>query len=99
MVPGVDCHRIKMLMARAFAYADAHRAPAGGELQADSSNSPSRPALAFKDWCRAGLKKCLTGLTAPNLLRGPSRQPQTSQRPPGGIPTVKWCVSLYLRPD
>ncbi len=40
LVPGIGVSPDKMLLARLFAYADAHRAPPGGQLQAD----PGQPA-------------------------------------------------------
>ena len=40
LVPGIGVSPDKMLLGRLFAYADAHRAPAGGQLQAD----PGQPA-------------------------------------------------------
>ena len=76
MVPGVGLSPDKMLLARGFSYADAHRARLGVNYKQIPVNQPVAPVHSYS---RAGAMRTVNALDpvyAPNSYGGPAAQPQ-----------------------
>lgn len=77
MVPGIGLSPDKMLLARGFAYADAHRARLGVNYKQIPVNEPKTEVHSYS---RAGdmrVKNAVDPVYAPNSYGGPAADPQT----------------------
>lgn len=79
MVPGIGLSPDKMLLARGFAYADAHRARLGVNYKQIPVNKPQCPVNSYSKDGAGRTENVSDPVYAPNSYGGPSAQPQ-----PGG---------------
>ncbi len=75
MVPGTGLSPDKMLLARGFAYADAHRARLGVNYKQIPVNKPVCPVHAYTKDGAMRVEKAADPVYAPNSYGGPSAQP------------------------
>ena len=93
VVPGTGLSPDKMLLARGFSYADAHRARLGVNYQQIPVNRPKvAGAQLLEGRGDAGRQRDRPRLL-PQLGRGRARPPTPSPTPstPCGRPTARWC--------
>jgi catalase len=76
MVPGVGLSPDKMLMARGFSYADAHRARLGVNYKHIPVNSPQSPVHSYSKDGAGRTVKVADPVYAPNSYGGPAAQPE-----------------------
>ena len=76
MVPGVGLSPDKMLLARGFAYSDAHRARLGVNYKHIPVNSPQAPVHSYSKDGAGRTVNVADPVYAPNSYGGPSAQPQ-----------------------
>ncbi len=79
MVPGIGLSPDKMLLARGFAYADAHRARLGVNYKQIPVNKPRCPVHSYSKDGAMRVENASDPVYAPNSYGGPSAQPD-----PGG---------------
>jgi catalase len=79
MVPGVGLSPDKMLLARGFAYADAHRARLGVNYKQIPVNTPKSPVHSYSKDGAGRTVSVSDPVYAPNSYGGPAAQPD-----PGG---------------
>ena len=98
LVPGIGLSPDKMLLARGFSYADAHRARLGVNYKQIPVNSPKVPVHSYsKDGVDAHGQRHRSGLR-PQLLRRPEGRPVADRRTPGyGRATVTWSARSTRR--
>ncbi len=75
MVPGVGLSPDKMLLARGFSYADAHRARLGVNYKQIPVNKPVVPVHSYSKDGAMRVEKVSDPVYAPNSYGGPSAQP------------------------
>ncbi|MDF1727347.1 MAG: catalase [Sulfitobacter sp.] len=75
MVPGIGLSPDKMLLARGFSYADAHRARLGVNYKQIPVNKPQSPVHAYTKDGSLRTQKAEDPVYAPNSYGGPSAQP------------------------
>ncbi|MFC3612769.1 catalase [Lutimaribacter marinistellae] len=75
MVPGVGLSPDKMLMARGFSYADAHRARLGVNYKEIPVNSPKAPVHSYSKDGKGRIGNSVDPVYAPNSYGGPAAQP------------------------
>jgi catalase len=75
MVPGVGLSPDKMLLARGFSYADAHRARLGVNYKQIPVNKPVSPTHSYSKDGAGRTEKVSDPVYAPNSYGGPSAQP------------------------
>ncbi len=75
IVPGVGLSPDKMLLARGFAYADAHRARLGVNYKEIPVNSPQADVHSYSKDGAGRTKKVADPVYAPNSYGGPSAEP------------------------
>lgn len=74
MVPGVGLSPDKMLLARGFAYADAHRARLGVNYKQIPVNQPVAPVHSYSSAGAMRVQKATDPVYAPNSYGGPAAQ-------------------------
>ena len=91
-VAGTGLSPDKMLLARGFSYADAHRARLGVNYKQIPVNAPRRPSTATPRTARCGSTTSRTRCTrrTPTAARPRSRSARTTAAP--GTPTARWCA-------
>ncbi|MBE7218053.1 MAG: catalase [Caulobacteraceae bacterium] len=75
MVPGVGLSPDKMLLARGFSYADAHRARLGVNYKQIPVNKPVAPVNSYSQAGAMRVEKVSDPVYAPNSYGGPAAQP------------------------
>ncbi|WP_343345056.1 catalase [Sphingomicrobium sp. XHP0239] len=75
MVPGIGLSPDKMLLARGFSYADAHRARLGTNYKHIPVNAPIAPVNSYTRGGAMQIKKNEDPVYAPNSYGGPAAQP------------------------
>ena len=75
MVPGIGLSPDKMLLARGFSYADAHRARLGVNYKQIPVNKPQVPVHSYSKDGAGRTEKVSDPVYAPNSYGGPSAQP------------------------
>ena len=75
MVPGVGLSPDKMLLARGFSYADAHRARLGVNYKQIPVNKPQSPVNSYSKDGAMRVENVSDPVYAPNSYGGPSAQP------------------------
>lgn len=75
MVPGIGLSPDKMLLARGFSYADAHRARLGVNYKQIPVNKPVCPVHSYSKDGAMRVEKASDPVYAPNSYGGPSAQP------------------------
>lgn len=75
MVPGVGLSPDKMLLARGFSYADAHRARLGVNYKEIPVNKPQCPVFSYTKDGAGRTENVTDPVYAPNSYGGPSAQP------------------------
>ena len=75
MVPGVGLSPDKMLLARGFSYADAHRARLGVNYKQIPVNKPVSPVHSYSKDGAMRVEKVSDPVYAPNSYGGPAAQP------------------------
>ena len=75
LVPGIGLSPDKMLLARGFSYADAHRARLGCQLQADPGQSPHAPVHSYSKDGVVRTVNVTDPVYAPNSYGGPKADP------------------------
>ncbi|MFU1477593.1 catalase [Roseovarius sp. C7] len=78
MVPGIGLSPDKMLLARGFSYADAHRARLGVNYKQIPVNAPKCPVYSYSKDGAHRAQKAEDPVYAPNSYGGPSAQPETN---------------------
>jgi catalase len=78
MVPGVGLSPDKMLLARGFSYADAHRARLGVNYKQIPVNAPKTETHAYSKDGEMRTKHAVDPVYAPNSYGGPAAEPQSS---------------------
>ncbi|WP_338503567.1 catalase [Sphingomonas kaistensis] len=76
MVPGTGLSPDKMLLARGFAYADAHRHRLGVNYKQIPVNAPKSPVHSYSRGGAMRVQNALDPVYAPNSYGGPAAQPQ-----------------------
>ena len=76
MVPGIGLSPDKMLLARGFSYADAHRARLGTNYKQIPVNAPIAPVHSYSQGGHMRIDKQVDPVYAPNSYGGPHAQPQ-----------------------
>jgi catalase len=76
LVPGTGLSPDKMLLARGFSYADAHRARLGVNYKQIPVNSPKVPVHSYTKDGHMRVQNVTDPLYAPNSYGGPAAQPQ-----------------------
>ena len=76
MVPGIGLSPDKMLLARGFSYADAHRARLGVNYKQIPVNKPQCPVHSYSQGGHMRVEKSVDPVYAPNSYGGPSADPQ-----------------------
>jgi catalase len=76
MVPGTGLSPDKMLLARGFAYADAHRHRLGVNYKQIPVNAPKSPVHSYSRGGMMRVQNALDPVYAPNSYGGPAAQPQ-----------------------
>ncbi|MEQ7874653.1 catalase [Sphingomonas sp. ASV193] len=77
MVPGIGLSPDKMLLARGFAYADAHRHRLGVNYKQIPVNAPKNEVHSYSRGGAMRVKNALDPVYAPNSYGGPHAQPET----------------------
>ncbi|MEQ8292661.1 MAG: catalase [Roseovarius sp.] len=77
MVPGVGLSPDKMLLARGFSYADAHRARLGVNYKQIPVNAPKTETHSYSKDGEMRTKHAVDPVYAPNSYGGPAAEPQT----------------------
>ncbi|WP_417613783.1 catalase [Parasphingorhabdus sp.] len=77
MVPGIGLSPDKMLLARGFAYADAHRARLGVNYAQIPVNAPRCPVNSYTKDGALRTQNAVDPVYAPNSYGGPSAQPES----------------------
>ena len=77
MVPGVGLSPDKMLLARGFSYADAHRARLGTNYKQIPVNKPKCPVHSYTKDGAMRVENASDPVYAPNSYGGPAAQPDT----------------------
>jgi len=77
MVPGVGLSPDKMLLARGFSYADAHRARLGVNYKQIPVNAPKTETHAYSKDGELRTKHAVDPVYAPNSYGGPAAEPQS----------------------
>ena len=75
MIPGIGLSPDKMLLARGFAYADAHRARLGVNYKQIPVNKPQCPVHSYSRAGHMRVENALDPVYAPNSYGGPAAQP------------------------
>ena len=78
MVPGIGLSPDKMLLARGFAYADAHRARLGVNYRQIPVNKPQCPVFSYSKDGAGRTENVSDPVYAPNSYGGPAAQPDLS---------------------
>ena len=93
LVPGIGLSPDKMLLARGFSYADAHRARLGVNYKQIPVNTPHVPVHSYsKDGVGRTVNVTDPGL-CPQLLRRPEGRPVADRRRGAvGEPTARWSA-------
>jgi catalase len=81
IVPGVGLSLDKMLLARGFAYSDAHRARLGVNYKQIPVNSPQAPVHSYSKDGAGRTVNVADPVYAPNSYGGPAAQPQPHDEP------------------
>ena len=76
MVPGIGLSPDKMLLARGFSYADAHRARLGTNYKQIPVNAPVSPVNSYSRGGHMAVEKKEDPVYAPNSYGGPHAEPQ-----------------------
>ena len=76
MVPGIGLSPDKMLLARGFAYADAHRARLGVNYKQIPVNAPQCPYHSYSQGGSMRIEKAVDPVYAPNSYGGPAANPE-----------------------
>ncbi len=91
-VPGTGLSPDKMLLARGFSYADAHRARLGVNYQQIPVN---RPHVAVRSYSKDGaMRVTMSATRCTTRTRSMTPRPPTTTRTPStpcGRPTARWC--------
>ncbi|WP_042365692.1 catalase [Streptacidiphilus neutrinimicus] len=81
-VPGIGPSPDRMLLARLFAYADAHRYRIGANYQQLPVNAPTVPVHSYSKDGAMAYRKAADPVYAPNSKGGPAADPAVSGPPP-----------------
>nr|WP_298415900.1 catalase [uncultured Halomonas sp.] len=76
LVPGIGLSPDKMLLARGFSYADAHRARLGANYKQIPVNSPVAPVHSYSKDGAMRINKVSDPVYAPNTKGGPAADPE-----------------------
>ncbi|MFC1416721.1 catalase [Streptacidiphilus cavernicola] len=87
LVPGIGPSPDRMLLARLFAYGDAHRHRIGANYQQLPVNAPTAPVHSYSKDGAMAYRKTADPVYAPNSKGGPAADPAVSGPPPS------WGVS------
>ena len=91
LVPGIGLSPDKMLLARGFSYADAHRAQLG-QLQTDPGQFTPRARPQLQQGRRDAIGQRHRSRLRPQLLRGPESRPVPTDQADYGPATVTWSA-------
>ena len=91
LVPGIALSPDKMLLARGFSYADAHRARIGVNYKQIPVNAPKAPVHSYSKDGAMRISNVSDPVYAPNSKGGPKADTE-HYRPDTGTPTATWCA-------
>jgi catalase len=97
LVPGIGVSPDKMLLARVFSYADAHRARLGANYQQIPVNAPKVPVHSYSKDGAMRYHPVSDPVYAPNSKGGPRADTAHYGSPPAGTPTGTSCTRLTHR--
>ena len=92
LVPGIGPSPDKMLLARLFAYADAHRARIGVNFQQLPVNAPHSPVNSYSKTARYATRMCRIRCTPRNPRVARRLTATATVRRLGGISAGTWCT-------
>ena len=97
LVPGVGPSPDKMLLARMFSYADAHRARLGGNYKQIPVNSANVPVHSYSKDGSMRVSKVSDPVYAPNSYGGPEADRNQSGEPPGWYTSGQIVQDAYTK--
>ena len=97
LVPGVGPSPDKMLLARMFSYADAHRARLGGNYKQIPVNSANVPVHSYSKDGSMRVSKVSDPVYAPNSYGGPEADRNQSGEPPGWYTSGQIVQEAYTK--
>ena len=97
LVPGIGPSPDKMLLARLFSYADAHRARLGGNYKQIPVNAPQVPTHAYSKDGHMRVQKAEDPVYAPNSYGGPAADTSRFGEPAGWSTSGQMVHAAYTK--